>query len=110
MPTEVVKGLMMPFCIALGVVLGGTVIGALSSLVGPESPFYRMERLAEDIKLWAVVVALGGTWPTLQAMDSGLFRGDIVTLARQLAMIMAGFSGAQVGYWIVTTLTGKDPL
>lgn len=105
---ETLKGLALAFCTALGVILGGALIGSLSALVTPESPFYRMQKLAGDMKLWAVVVALGGTWPTLRAMDSGIFRGDIATLLRQLAMLTAGFSGAQIGYWIITTLTGGE--
>lgn len=106
MATETVKGLALAFCTALGVILGGAIIGSLSGLIAAESPYYRMQRLAGDMKLWAVVVALGGSWPTLRAMDSGLFQGDIPTLLRQIGLMVSGLSGAQIGYWIIVTLTG----
>lgn len=109
MGIETVRGMALAFCTALGVMLGGALIGSLSALTVPESPFYRMQKLAGDMKLWAAVVALGGSWPTLKAMDSGLFRGDVLTLVRQMITITAGLSGAQVGYWIIVTLTGGEP-
>jgi len=103
---EIARGLLVPFFTALGVVLGGSLIGGLAALFYPESPFYRMQALAGDIKLWAIVVVIGGTLPTLRALDSGLFGGEVVHLVRQLGVIFAGFLGAHAGYWLVMTITG----
>ena len=69
-------------------------IGGLAALFYPESPFYRMQELAGDVKLWAIVVVIGGTFPTLRALDSGLFGGEVIHLVRQMAVIMAGFLAA----------------
>lgn len=104
--SEIAKGLLLPFFTALGVIIGGSFIGGLAALFYPESPFYRMQTLAGDVKLWAIVVVIGGTFPTLRALDSGLFGGEVIHLVRQMAVIMAGFLGSQVGYWIVMTVTG----
>lgn len=106
MYTEIVKGLLVPFFTALGVVVGGSFIGGLAALFYPESPFHRMQTLAGDIKLWAIVVVIGGTLPTLRALDSGLFGGEVIHLVRQLGVIFAGFLGSQAGYWMVMTMTG----
>ncbi|REJ37162.1 MAG: hypothetical protein DIU82_01730 [Bacillota bacterium] len=103
---EIVKGVLLPFFTALGVMLGGSLLGGLAALFYPESPFHRMQTLAQDVKLWAIVVAMGGTFPTLRALDSGLFNGEVVHLVRQLGAIMAGFLGAQTGFWVVMGLTG----
>lgn len=103
---EIVRGLLLPFFTGLGVMLGGSLLGGLAALFSPESPFYRMQTLAADVKLWAIVVAIGGTFPTLRALDSGLFNGDVLHLVRQLGVIVAGFLGAQAGYWVVMALTG----
>lgn len=105
---DTLRGLALAFCTALGVILGGALIGSLPGFLTPEPPFYRMQKLATDMKLWAVVVALGGTWPTLRAVDSGLFQGDVAALARQMTTIAASLCGAQVGYWIIVTLTGGE--
>ncbi|HLT58867.1 MAG: YtrH family sporulation protein [Limnochordales bacterium] len=106
MQGEIVKGVLLPFFTALGVMLGGSLFGGLAALFYPESPFHRMRALAADVKLWAIVVAIGGTFPTLRALDSGLFNGEATHLIRQLGVIVAGFLGAQTGYWIVMSLTG----
>lgn len=103
---EIIKGLLLPFFTALGVIVGGSFIGGLAALFYAESPFHRMQTLAGDVKLWAIVVVIGGTFPTLRALDSGLFGGEIIHLVRQLALIVAGFLGSQAGYWIVMTVTG----
>ena len=109
MYSEIVKGLLLPFLTALGVIVGGAFIGGLAALFYPESPFYRMQALAGDVKLWAIVVVIGGTMPTLRALDSGLFGGEAVHLVRQLGVILAGFLGSQAGYWLVMTVTGGRP-
>ncbi len=103
---ELVRGLLLPFFTGLGVMLGGSLVGGLAALFYSESPFHRMQALAEDVKLWAIAVAIGGTFPTLRALDSGLFNGEAVHLVRQLGVMLAGFLGAQSGYWLVMTLTG----
>lgn len=103
---EIVKGLLLPFFTALGVIVGGSFIGGLAALFYAESPFHRMQKLAGDVKLWAIVVVIGGTFPTLRALDSGIFGGEFIHLVRQLALIVAGFLGSQTGFWIVMTVTG----
>ena len=90
MYSEIVKGLLLPFFTALGVIIGGSFIGGLAALFYPESPFYRMQTLAGDVKLWAIVVVIGGTFPTLRALDSGLFGGEAIHLVRQMARHYGG--------------------
>ncbi|MBO8142769.1 MAG: YtrH family sporulation protein [Firmicutes bacterium] len=89
--------------------LGGSLFGGLAALFYPETPFHRMQALATDLKLWAIVVAIGGTFPTLRALDSGLFNGELTLLFRQLLAIVAGFGGAQIGFWVVMAITGGQP-
>lgn len=99
--------LLLAFFTALGVVLGGSIIGALAVLLTTGSPLATMNMLAKSVKLWAVVVAMGGTFPTIRALESGL-AGEVVTLARQMLIIAAGFAGATCGYSIVMALTGGE--
>lgn len=106
---ELLKGLLLPFFTALGVIVGASFIGGLAALFYAESPFHRMQTLAADVKLWAIVVVIGGTFPTLRALDSGLFGGEFIHLIRQAALIIAGFLGSQAGFWIVMTVTGGRP-
>lgn len=103
-----VHDLAMTFFTALGIVLGGSIVGSLASVVVPGSPFHSMVVLAKPIKLWAIVVALGGTLPTVQAIDSGIAGGEIRLLLHQVAMVVSGFVGASLGYWIVVSIAGGE--
>lgn len=88
--------------------LGGSIIGSLATLLTSGSPLQTMNMLAQSVKLWAIVVAMGGTFPTIRAIESGLWGGEVALLARQVAIIVAGFAGAACGYWLIMSLTGGE--
>lgn len=92
------------FFIALGVVLGGSTVGALGTLITGGMPMTTMGILAERLKLWAMVAALGGTFATLKTLESGLLGGQMTTVARQIAFLLSAFLGAHTGYLILATL------
>ena len=92
--------------LAFGVVVGGSLLGGLAALFTGRSPIATIQELARTIKLWAVVVAVGGTFPTLQAIESGLLARQPAVLARQMLVMAAGMAGAQSGQWLVLNLTG----
>ncbi|MBE3597268.1 MAG: YtrH family sporulation protein [Limnochordaceae bacterium] len=92
--------------LALGVVIGGSLVGGLSALATGRPPIATIQELARTIKLWAIVVAIGGSFPTIQAIESGLFSGQPGVLMRQVVVILASLAGAQLGQWIVVTVTG----
>lgn len=54
------------------------------------------------------MVAIGGTFPTLRVIESGLFSGQVMALLRQLAVITAALLGSALGYWLIMTLTGGE--
>lgn len=69
---------MEPFFAALGVVLGGAVIGSLATLFSRGSPLATMLLLARNMKMWGVLVAIGGTMRTLKIIESGLLAASSV--------------------------------
>lgn len=99
--------LLIPFFTSMGIVLGGSIVGSLSVL-GTASPLHQMHVLARSIKIWAVVIAMGGTFPAVRAIESGIWSGEAGILLRQLAILIASFLGAQAAYWMVQSLTGAD--
>ena len=103
-PTE----MLLAFFTAFGVVVGGAVIGSLATLLTTGSPLQTMNILAKSVKMWAIVVAMGGTFPAIKAIESGLWGGEVITLARQVAIIISGVIGAYCGYWIMMILTGGE--
>lgn len=102
------KEMLLAFFTAFGVVLGGAVVGSFATLLTLGSPLQTMNMLAKSVKLWAVVVAMGGTFPTIRAIESGLAGGELITLGRQVLIIIAGFGGSMCGYSIVMAITGGE--
>lgn len=101
MSSNYVNTLIMDFLIALGVVVGGATIGALSALFSYRPPLHVMADLAERLKIWALVAALGGTFNTIRTLETGLFDGQLGVVARQLTIVLSAFAGAQLGYTLV---------
>ncbi len=94
------------FFMALGIVLGGTFIGALGSLISGISPLKAMIRFADDLKLYAVICAIGGTFVHLRHLEGVFFQGDLSLILQQFLVLLSAFLGAQLGYWIIMVLAG----
>lgn len=102
------SNIILNFFIALGVVLGGSVFGALAATLTDQPPLKTMVAIAETIKIWAVAVALGGTFSSFRVLEQGLFKGEIKSLIRQLLYVFFAMGGAQLGYTILFLLRGRD--
>ncbi len=105
---HVYREILLAFFSALGVILGGSIIGSFSAFITQDSPFGLMRDLVKMIRMWAIVVAIGGTFPTIQVIESGLFSGQITAIIRQFAIVVSALLGAYLGYWLVITITGGE--
>ena len=56
---KIIEELVLTFFIALGVVLGGAISGSLGASLVNRYPQETMLTLARQIKVWAILVALG---------------------------------------------------
>lgn len=92
------------FLTALGMIIGGAFIGSVSSGFTGHGPLKTMCELARDLKIWAAVAAIGGTFTSLQTLESGLLEGEIKTVIEQLGYIFSAFTGAHAGYVLILTL------
>lgn len=101
MSSNYVNTLLLDFLIALGVVVGGSALGSLSALLTFRPPLHVMADLAERLKIWGLVAALGGTFPTIRTLESGLFDGQLGVVARQVTIILSAFLGAHLGYTLI---------
>ncbi|KJS23618.1 MAG: hypothetical protein VR72_00460 [Clostridiaceae bacterium BRH_c20a] len=95
------------FCTSLGIVLGGALIGSLSTIITGHQPYFTMRKLAEDMKLWAVVAAIGGSFSSFEALGSGLFSGEFRILGKHFFYVVSSFAGAELGIYLIYTLTGS---
>lgn len=94
------------FFTALGVEVGGTLIGSLAAVCTGQPPGKTMAALAADLKIWAIVAAIGGTFTTIEILESGLLKGQVAAVLKQFLFILSAFGGANTGFWLVTGLAG----
>ncbi len=94
----------LDFFIALGVVLGGVALGGMAAFLTGDYPTERMLRLAEQLKIWAMVAALGGTFDTIRAIELNVLGGQIGQAGQQLLFIVSSFIGAHMGTLLIRWL------
>lgn len=102
------REILLAFFSAFGVLVGGSVIGSLAAFITKDSPLTLMRGLVKVYRIWAVVTAIGGTFPTFRVLESGLFDGELPALLRQIVIIISAMLGASFGSWLVLTLTGGE--
>ena len=105
---KITKEFLLPFFTALGVVLGASMVGSLGSLFTYGAPLETMHTIAGDVRIWALVVAIGGTFSTIHIIESGIFGGEVLALLRQCIVIAGAATGSYLGWWIVKTIAAGD--
>ncbi|GAX90245.1 YtrH family sporulation protein [Effusibacillus lacus] len=89
------------FCVALGMVLGGSMIGAVGALITHHPPMDTMLKLADQLKIWALLAALGGSMDTLKIIGDGVWEFKFNPVLKQFAYLVACFLGCQTGFYLV---------
>jgi len=69
--------LVLTFCVALGVNLGGSLLGSLGALITRRPPLHTMMELSAELKIWALVAALGGTFSIIKVFETGMFEKQL---------------------------------
>jgi hypothetical protein len=93
------------YFIALGVLLGGAIVGGIGAFLMGQPPLTSIYRFALDLKIWAVVAAIGGTFDTFYSVERGLFSGETRDIVKQFLLIVSAIGGTQTGMTIITWLT-----
>lgn len=94
------------FFIALGVVIGGTFIGSIGGILIRQSPLKIMVEIADDLKLYAILSGIGGTFTNLRLLEGVFFQGNLMIILQQILILLSAFLGAQLGYWIIIIFCG----
>ncbi len=94
------------FFIALGVVIGGSFVGSIGGVIIKQSPLKIMLDIADDLKLYAIISAIGGTFTNLRMLEGVLFKGDLLIIFQQFLILLSAFFGAQLGYWLIVIFCG----
>lgn len=93
--------LVLDFSVALGLVIGGSIIGAVGAMIVHLPPMDTMLDLAERLKIWALVAALGGSMDALRVIGDGVWDGQLIAVAKQFSYLVSAFLGCQVGYYMI---------
>jgi Sporulation protein YtrH len=102
--------MILHFFVAMGMVLGGSLVGGVAAVLTHGRPTDTMMMLADQLKIWALVSTLGGTMDTIRVIETGLLGLNLGPVARQFMYLVAAFLGCQVGYLLVRWGVGRDTL
>jgi len=95
---------LLDFFIAFGIVLGGTLLAGIGAVITFQPPADTMHHIADHLKIWAVVAAIGGTIDPIRAMESHFWMGNLNLVCKQLLYIFVSFLGAhfstELMYWM----------
>lgn len=97
--------LIIAFFVAVGVVVGGALIGGVGAFLTNEPPLKTMAQLANSLKIWALVAAIGGTFDMIASLERGLFYGTPSEVVKQILLVMSAMSGAYTGSQIIHWFT-----
>ncbi|WP_245575665.1 YtrH family sporulation protein [Alicyclobacillus contaminans] len=101
------SNLFVSFLVAFGMVVGGSIFGGIAVMMTTHRPpFLFMESLAERLKIWAMVAALGGSMDALKAIGDGMWSRKIDTVGKQLIYFIVAFIGCQLGALVMHWLAG----
>jgi len=85
------------FFIAFGVVMGGALLAGISAVFAWMPPKDEMLKVAANLKIWALVAAVGGTIDPIRVIESNVMEGQISVAVRQIGFILFAFLGAHMG-------------
>ncbi|OEG00072.1 sporulation protein [Vulcanibacillus modesticaldus] len=91
---EFIKNVIMYYFIAFGVLLGGSLFGGLGAFLTNQPPIFTMLDYADRLKIWALVVALGGTFDAIKVFEISIIDGNISSLIKQIIYILMALVGA----------------
>ncbi|MFC4022552.1 YtrH family sporulation protein [Oceanobacillus longus] len=96
------------FFIALGVIIGGSFIGSMGDFATGDAPLTSMGRIADRLRIWAIVAAIGGTFDAIANFEKGLFEGSTIDLFKQALLILSAMGGVKVGIIIIDWFLQKE--
>jgi hypothetical protein len=93
------------YFIALGVIMGGSMMGGIGALIVRQPALKVISRLTNSLRIWALVAAIGGTFDALNNFQIGLFSGGTLSIFKQILLIISAMLGAQTGVKLIEWLT-----
>ncbi|MFZ3578190.1 YtrH family sporulation protein [Virgibacillus sp. DJP39] len=89
------------YFIAFGVIIGGTIIGSMGSFFTGDAPVSSITRLAQSLRIWAIVAAIGGTFDAITKFEKVL-DGSTIDVFKQILLIIAAMGGVKSAILILS--------
>lgn len=102
--SDFISNLINNFLIAFGVIIGASIFAGIGALITDRPPMKTMLDIADSIKIWAMAIALGGTFSSFKAIEKGLFHGEIKSIIKQALHVLTAIFGANTGYAFIKLL------
>lgn len=89
------------FFVAFGILVGGCLIGGVGAVLVLKPPSSTMMSIADNIKVWAMVTAVGGTIDPFRVIETNFAEGYISPAIKQILYFVSAFIGAQIGHDLI---------
>ncbi|WP_068674659.1 YtrH family sporulation protein [Oceanobacillus sp. Castelsardo] len=83
------------YFIAFGLIIGGSIIGSIAAFAIGEAPVSSITRIANNLRIWAIVAAIGGTFDAIENFQKGLLDGSTLDLFKQVLLILSAMGGVK---------------
>ncbi|WP_084552369.1 MULTISPECIES: YtrH family sporulation protein [Bacillaceae] len=93
------------YFISLGVLFGGALIGGLAAFFTGQAPLTTIKNLADSLRIWAIIAAIGGTFDTVYSFERGILDGATKDIFKQFLLILSAMGGAKTGSLLVMWFT-----
>ncbi|MFD0716468.1 YtrH family sporulation protein [Paenibacillus sp. GCM10027626] len=94
----------LDFFIAFGVVFGGAMLAGIGSVFLFMPPATMMLNTASQLKIWALVAAVGGSIDPMRIIESNITQGHLSPVAVQIFYMVCAFLGAHLGTELIRWL------
>src|SRR5699024_4818472 len=94
--------------IAFGVIIGGAIIGSVGTFLAGGAPLSAIARIAQSLKIWAVVCAIGGTVDAIETFQKGLLAGSTMDLFKQFMLIISAMIGVRTALLFIGWIVNED--
>jgi len=93
------------FLVAFGVVFGAGCFSGIAAVINDKPPMKAMEDMSSFVKVWAIAIALGGSFDSLEVFEKGIFQGQIKLLIREVVYIVVAIIGANIGAYVIKLIS-----
>ena len=101
---NLVSNVVYNFLISFGVVIGASIFAGIGAIINNNPPLKTMMDIASSIKIWAMAIALGGTFSSYEVIEKGIFKGEIRTIIKQAIYVISAITGANAGHGFILLL------